>query len=198
MLANTRGAIRALATLLLITVATQIFYITVVMAAGDETPLRPATWLLEELVFLGIVILGFDLAVRQADKAWLWLAVAISGLFNAVQVGMGLSMFAPAEKGSDSDPQLFATVLAGAFFFYFVAKLLLGAVAVVLGFGGFSTQAGLVRRALAGLMVLSGLAAVGIDLLAILDSKSWLFPAGAAGTVATAFLALGLLAAKAE
>ncbi|QKG71429.1 hypothetical protein [Erythrobacter mangrovi] len=195
MLETTRGAMRALAILLLVTVATQIFYITVVSAAGDETPLRPATWLVELFAFVGIAVSGITLAVRDSQRAHLWSLVALSGLFNMLQIAMGLSMFGPASEASETVPNLFATILGGAFFFYFLAKLLLGLAALAIGGTAVRGGAGL-ARIFGGLAALAGGATVVIGFLAMLDRDGWMFPAGAAGTAVAALFALTLLTAK--
>jgi hypothetical protein len=88
--------------------------------------------------------------------------------------------------------QLFATVLAGAFFLYFLAKLMLGFVALALAAVVVRRGGGLVRAA-GGLAALAGAAAIILNLMAMTDSKSWTFAAGAAGTAATALLGLLLL-----
>lgn len=195
MLETTRGAMRTLAILLLVTVATQVFYITVVSAAGDETPLRPATWLVELLTFVGITVSGITLAIRDSQRAHLWSLVALSGLFNMLQIAMGLSMFGPAYEAHETVPNLFATILGGAFFFYFLAKLLLGLAALAIGGVAARSGAGL-ARIFGGLAALAGVAAVGIGFLAMLDRDGWMFPAGAAGTAVAALFALSLLTAK--
>lgn len=184
--------VRLVAGALLLTVATQVFYIAVVANAGEETPLRPLTWFTELAAFTLIAVLGHSLAARLPVSATMWSAIALSGLLNVLQVTMGLSMFKPALDAGDGQEQLFATVLAGAFFLYFLAKLVLGLVAFALGAVALR-GGGAARRAVAALAAVSGIAAVGLNLLAMLDSQAWMFAAGAAGTATTTFLGVLLL-----
>lgn len=191
----TRGPARFLALLLLVTVATQVFYITVVSAAGDDTPVRPATWLVELVTFAGIAVTGMTLAVRDPGRAVTWSLVTMAGALNILQVAMGLSMFGPAMKAAESVPQLFATILAGAFFFYFFGKVLLASAAIALCAGSARNGLGMMR-ALAGLVLLAGAASLATGFLALIDSKAWMFPAGASGTAVAALFALHLLVTK--
>ncbi|MDP4575070.1 hypothetical protein Q9K02_07980 [Qipengyuania sp. G39] len=184
-----RAPTRLLAIALLVTVASQLFYITVVSSAGPETVLRPITWLTELFAFLSTALAAFTLAVRRPDQAALWVALAVAGIFNVMQVAIGLSMFGPA---SDGEPQLMATVLAGAFFLYFLAKVLMAGAGIVLGLiaaRGTTT----VTKVLGGLTVLAGLAGAVLNFFAMIDPKAWMFGAGASGTAVTAFLAVVLL-----
>ncbi|MBX7493432.1 thiamine biosynthesis protein ThiC [Qipengyuania sp. 1NDW9] len=186
-----RGLTKGLAAVLLVTVASQIFYIAVVSGSENEM-LRPLTWFTELFAFSISAIFAHALAVRRPVEAALWSTIALAGVLNVIQVGMGLSMFAPAMEAREAVPQLFAAILSGAFFFYFLAKLLLGGAALVLGFSALSAEGALAKGA-GGLAALAGLAAIGLSLAAMVDSESWTFPAGAAGTAVTALLALVLL-----
>jgi len=186
---------RVLAGLLLVTVVTQIFYITVVSAAPDDTPLRPATWLVELAVFVGISATGLSLAINNPQRASLWSLIVFSGLANVMQIAMGLSMFNPSLEVEKTVPAIFATVIAGAFFFYFLAKLLLGVVAIAFGWMSVRTGNGL-PRIIGGLSALAGAVTVVLSVLAMLDRKAWIFPAGAAGTAVAALFAIHLLTTK--
>ena len=124
-----RTPVRLLGIALLITVASQLFYVTVVSDAGPETVLRPITWFTELFAFLSVALAAFTLAIRRPHQAALWAALGVAGVFNVLQVAIGLSMFGPASEG---EPQLIATVLAGAFFLYFFAKVLLAGTGIVL------------------------------------------------------------------
>ena len=100
-------------------------------------------------------------------------------------------MFGPASEG---EPQLIATVLAGAFFLYFLAKLLLAGTGIAFGLIALRDNTAL-TKALGGLTMIAGPAAAALNLLAMIDSKAWMFAAGASGTAATGLLAILLLAA---
>ncbi len=121
----------------------------------------------------------------------LWVTLAIAGILNVLQVAVGLSMFGPASEG---EPQLIATVLAGAFFLYFLAKLLLAGTGIAFGLIALRDNTAL-TKALGGLTMIAGPAAAALNLLAMIDSKAWMFAAGASGTAATGLLAILLLVA---
>ena len=91
MTATDRAPVRLLSIALLITVASQLFYITVVPAAGPETVLRPAIWFGELFAFLSIALAAFTLAIRRPDQAVLWVTLAIAGILNVLQVAVGYS-----------------------------------------------------------------------------------------------------------
>ena len=175
---------------LLLTVASQIFYITIVSGSDNEM-LRPLTWFTELFAFTAVTVLSFAQAIRRPDRAALWSMIGFSGLLNVLQVSIGLSMFAPAMEAGDSVPQLFAAILAGAFFLYFLAKLILGIAAIEIGTNLFR-RGSAVGKVTGLLAVLAGMAAIGLNFLAMIDAKPWTFAAGGAGTAATALLALAL------
>ncbi len=187
-----RGLLRTLGLALLLTVASQIFYIAVVSNAGGDTMLRPLTWYTELFAFCAVAATGFALSARLPGSAVLWSVVALSGVLNTLQVAMGLSMFGPAMEAGETVPQLFSAILAGAFFLYFLAKLLLGLAGLVLGARALHAD-GTMNIAFGVLAVLTGLAAIGLNLLAMIDAESWRFAAGAAGTAATALVGVLLL-----
>jgi hypothetical protein len=162
-----RAPVRLLSIALLVTVANQLFYITVVRGAGPETVLRPAIWFAELFAFLSIALAAFTLAIRRPDQAVLWVTLAIAGILNVLQVAVGLSMFGPASEG---EPQLIATVLAGAFFLYFLAKLLLAGTGIAFGLIALRDSTAL-TKALGGLTMIAGPAAAALNLLAMIDSK---------------------------
>lgn len=186
-----QSLVKGTAAVLLVTVASQIFYITVVTGSDNEA-LRPLTWFTELFAFAISAIFAHALAARRPGEAVVWSTIAFAGVLNVLQVGMGLSMFAPAMEAGESVPQLFGAILAGAFFLYFFAKLLLGAAAIALGLSALRAASGLFKL-VGGVAALSGLAAIGLSLAAMVDAEAWRFAAGAAGTAVTALLAFALL-----
>lgn len=187
---TSRNHAAAIGAALLLTVASQIFYITIVSGSDNEM-LRPLTWFTELFAFTAVTVLSFAQAIRRPDRAFLWSMIGFSGLLNVLQVSIGLSMFAPAMEAGDSVPQFFAAILAGAFFLYFLAKLVLGIAAIEVGTNLF--RRGSTVGKLAGVLALiAGMAAIGLNFLAMIDAKPWTFAAGGAGTAATALLALAL------
>ena len=186
-----RGLIKGLATALLVTVASQVFYIAIVSGSQNEI-LRPLTWFTELFAFSIVAIFAHALSSRRPGQAVLWSTVALAGVFNVIQVGMGLSMFSPALEAREAVPQLFGAILAGAFFFYFLAKLLIGVAAIAHAYGAVRAGEG-IARGLGTITLFSGIAAVGLSFAAMIDREAWTFAAGAAGTATTALLAMALL-----
>lgn len=184
---NDRGLLRMLGIALLLTVASQIFYIAVVSEAGPDTVLRPITWSTELFAFTAVTVSGLALAVRNPERAETWSIIGFSGALNVLQVSIGLSMFAPAMAARNAVPEMFETVLAGAFFLYFMAKLLLGIAGVMIGRSAVRSDTG-VDKALGGIAIMAGVAAVLMNFLGMVDAKAWTFAAGAAGTSITALV----------
>lgn len=197
MTSTDRNAASVVAWALLVTVATQIFYITVVSNAESGDLLRRATWSIEAAAFTLVALAGMALAARDRAASWAWAAIALSGILNLLQVGMGLSMFGPAGEARAQLPALMGTVLAGAFFLYFHAKVLLGLAAI--GFGRLLLgTGGAAGKAVGGLAIGAGAIAAVLGALGIVVGMDWVYPAGTAGTVATALLALALLLTRPE
>ena len=188
-----RGATVAVSIALLATVVTQLFYIGVV-TPQDSAILRKITWTSELVLFSAVVWLSMPLAARSAMPL-VWSAVAVSGLLNVVQVGMGLLEFPQAQQATD--PAVFQTVLNGAFFLYFHAKLMMGVAAVALGFAAWQA-APAVGKSLGALSSVAGLVAIALNLHGVANGMSQVFAAGAAGTVATALFAITALVAARE
>ena len=187
-----QSAAKASAIALLLVVATQLFYILVVSNAGGDTPLRPITWLTEVAAFTFLSVAALVLAARSTAYPFAWGAVAVGSILNVLQASFGLSMFGPASDAVD--PQVMATVLAGAFFFYFLAKALYGLAGI--GFGlRLLKDGGGPGKAVGGLAIATGVGALVLNILAMSAGREWLQLAGGAGTAATAFLALAVLMA---
>ncbi|WP_284125242.1 hypothetical protein [Parerythrobacter aestuarii] len=188
-----RGAAKAVAWALLATVATQIFYMAVV-APTDDALLRKATWTAEMALFSLVFVASLPLAGRSKAPL-VWSTVALAGVVNVIQVGMGLAEFGPAREAADE--HVFRTVLNGAFFLYFHGKAMMGLAAVGVGLAAIR-QSNTTVRIIGGLSFLSGAAAVVLNLYSMANGMDIVFAAGAAGTVATAFFALIVLVGKNE
>ncbi len=191
MIFNEQGSARWIAGALLLTVATQLFYITVV-SGSDVEALRPITWMIEMAAFTLVSVAALALAGRARTANLVWSAIAVSGIFNGIQVAMGLSMFGPAREAANVE-QLFGAILAGAFFFFFAAKVLLGLAAIAFGLSALRGSG--LAKIVGGLAALAGLAAVIVNILAMATGMEYTFPAGATGTAATALLAITILVA---
>lgn len=175
---------------LIATVITQIIYIAI-SSSGAEPP-RDIIWSLETIIFAVISLAGLTLLpVRPAIGA----GIAVGGIFNTIQAGMGLVMFPPLMEGGEALAPVFTAVLSMAFVLYFAAKIAFGVAAIAAAATLWPTAGvGKIIGALAGL---TGLVAVALNTAAIFPATDLTFPAGAAGTAAAAFLALALFVVKA-
>ena len=146
-------------------------------------------WTLEAMAFLAIALGSLVIALRGASNTTAWAALSLFGVFNMIQIGMGLAMFEPAARAGGDDMGLFGTFVSGAFFFYFVAKVMLGVAALIFGLRLLGAATGGIK-ALAGLTALVGAAAIGLNVAGMALGMSVLMYAGAAGTAAALFTAL--------
>lgn len=187
---NSTTIARIAAFALIVTVVTQIIYITVSNMGG--TPNRPVIWSTEVLAYLAIAIGGMALLPA---RPLLGAAIAIGGILNTIQVGMGLVMFPPLSGAGEALGPVFSAVLAMAFLLFHAGKIAFGVAAIAIARALWSEAHGLAKiiGALAGL---TGLAAVVLNAAAIVPDTDLMFPAGAAGTAAALFLALALTAMR--
>lgn len=184
-----RRAAIIVAAALLATVATQLFYISVV-SPTDDALLRKITWISEMALYSMVSVAALALTGR-GTMPLVWSAVALAGMVNVLQVGIGLAEFGPAGKASD--PNVMASVLGGAFFLFFHGKAMIGLAAIGAGVSLFASHR-LWHKCLGGLAVAAGTGAGVLNLLGMANGMDWVFPAGAAGTAATALLAAAILA----
>ncbi len=175
-----------LATIVL--VVTQLSYV-VLSNSGFETH-RRVIWTTEAVAFLGITVLALVALAQNSKLAPAWAAIAVSGVLNVVQVGMGLAMFGPLKDAGEAMAPAYEAVVAGAFFLYFTGKWLFGLAAILVGAAMLRRTA--LAKAAGMLAILSGLAAMAVNLLGMASGMAWIFPAGATGTAATLLLAIAL------
>lgn len=194
MFETTQSQLRLVAFALLATVASQIFYITVVQGSDGGGALRPYVWTLEAVAFSLATIGALAALAHSRGLAIVLGAIALGSVTNVIQVGMGLAEFGPAREASG---EVFNTVLAGAFFLYFHAKAMYGLAALLLGLAALKSGGGL-KKGLGGLAALAGLAALVLGIYSMGVGMGIMFAAGAAGTAATALLALLLLGTNGE
>ncbi|MEL1251261.1 hypothetical protein [Aurantiacibacter gilvus] len=188
---NTRRAAQAIAAALAFTVVTQIAYLA--LDAGGKSEIGYPIWRLEAVLQLVVIAFGLMLVPRQPLLGG---AISASGIFNLLQLGLGLTMFYNLGLGTEDGPEpTFFAVVGFAFFLYFAAKALLGIAAFALGAALWREERG-PWRIVGALTALSGLAALAVNIAAMASEMELTFPAGAAGTVATALLALALSAAS--
>lgn len=177
-------------------VITQIIYVALSSAGADIN--RMVIWTTEAVAFLAMSLFGLILLVQSNSNGAAWTAVALGGIFNVIQVGMGLAMFGPLTDAGEAMAPAFQSVLAGAFFLYFVGKFLFGFAAILTGATLLRSGVG-AAKGVGGLAVLTGLAAMATNLVAMAMGMDMVRSAGAAGTAATLFLGLALtFVARAE
>lgn len=173
---------------MIVLVVTQLSYV-VLSNSGFEMH-RRVIWTTEAVAFLGITVLALVALAQNSRLAPAWAAIAVSGVLNVVQVGMGLAMFGPLKDAGEAMAPAYEAVVAGAFFLYFAGKWLFGLAAILVG-AAMLRGTGLAKAA-GVLAILSGLAAMAVNLLGMATGMAWIFPAGVTGTAATLLLAIAL------
>ena len=175
---------------MIVVVLTQAIYM---INSSAELGIDPVIiWTVEAVTFLGMTIFALITLASSSRVPLAWAAIAMGGLLNVVQVGMGMAMFGPLKDAGEAMAPAFSAVLAGAFFFYFAGKFLFGIAGVALGWALFKHGIP-IGKIIGGLSVLTGLAAVGLNLAAMAVGMDLALPAGATGTIATLMLALCVL-----
>ena len=200
---------RIVAGTLLLSVATQLIYMAWLggPSASDPAvgtthadralyfdtrwPAIASVWTTELAIFLLMAVAALVALVRARGLWAMWAALAVAGLFNALQVGIGLATFRPAVTAGDALEPLFTAVLGAAFLFYFIAKALIGLAGVGAGLVLLRQASGLAKT-LGVAAGLAGLAAAGANIAAIAVGRSLTFPAGATGTAAALTLGIAL------
>lgn len=148
-------------------------------------------WTVEAVAFFAMA-LGALVALPDGRHRLGWAALVLAGVFNLVQIGIGLSLFRPVALAGEANTWLFWAVVAGAFAFYFIAKIALGLAAIVFGFAMAREAHGIGGRATGWLALIAGLGAVVANLVALGAGMSWLIVAGGTGTLAALLLAIVL------
>lgn len=190
-----RTAIRLTAFALLVTVLTQVLYVGVRASGGEIS--SNFVWTFEALAFLIIATAALVPLARMTAMPLAFAAIAVSGVLNLLQIGRGLAMFGPLREAGAAAAPVFGAIVASAFFLYFAAKFLLGAAAIMVG--GRLLAGGAAAKAIGGLGLLAGSAAVIVNIIAMSQGmEGWFQMAGATGTVATLLLAIALLMVPAE
>ncbi len=186
---SARGAGQIAAIALLLSVITHALY--VINSSAGLGIASPAIWTIEVLGFLTMAVFALVALARRATAPVVWASIALGGVFNVVQAGMGLAMFGPLRLGGEAMAPAFQAVLAGAFFFYFAGKFLFGIAATVLGIA--LLKGPLAARVIGALAILSGLAAAVFNATGMAIGTQIGPWAGAAGAAAALFAALAVL-----
>lgn len=193
MVQTTRQLTSFVSVALLLTVASQIAYITTLSGVGivEGWPLRSSVWTIEILLFAAIAIASLVGLVRSADMQLGWSALVVAGIINMIQSGIGLSMFLPASQAGEQLAPLMGTVLAGSFLFYYLAKVVLGVAAVFFGLSLFRGGKAIAR--IVGLLsLISGVIAIALNVAAVRMGLGAVPLAGASGAIATFFVGCAL------
>ncbi len=185
-----------IASMLLISVLTQILYV-----AGLGEPdsfaqpwadiVRPSIWMAELAAFSLITVAAIVVSARSDVMPAAWVAIALFGLFNMVQVSLGLSMFGPLSDAGEAIAPVFGAVLAGAFFFYFLAKALIGIAGIGFGIALLGMPVKLAKP-IGILAILTGLIALAVNIFALPQAMTHMQLAGATGTLAALFTAIAI------
>ena len=200
----------AVAAALTVTVITQIVYMVtlggpspadpeagvkhadIIAYFGGRWPEIAAVWMTELACFCVITVAALVTLARSASPLS-WGALALAGLLDIVQISFGLALFRPFATADAQFAPLLGAIVAGAFFFYFLAKALIGLAGV--GFGlALLKQKGKLAKAIGALGIAIGGIAAAINILALPQGMAWTQYAGASGTVAALVLAIMLLA----
>lgn len=157
----------------------------------ERWPEIAAVWMTELAAALAMSTAALIVLVQRVPAPGAWAALLLAGLANTVQIAMGLAMFRPAATaGAELEPVL-TLVIQGAFFFYFLAKVLIGLAGIGLGLALWGRATGMAKViALAAIAV--GAVAAAVNILALPQAMALVFPAGATGTAAA--LTTGLAA----
>jgi hypothetical protein len=190
--------VRAIALLLILAALSQAVY-TALYVAKLEVP-RQLLWGSEGVLFAILAALAGAAMARSERLTLVFAAIAFSAALNVVQVGVGLTLFAPFGEAAKADPALAplaGAIVAYSFFVYNAAKLLLGLAALVAGLGLMARGGKLLGGAAA---LFGGLAMIanGGKIIAGGDLITGVPLAGGTGVLATALLAACLLRAAGE
>ncbi|MBC2778177.1 hypothetical protein [Parasphingopyxis marina] len=207
---TTKGAGTIIAIALIVSIATQIFYMATLGGPQPSDPAAGVThadvvayfterwaeiaavWMIELAAFALIAIAALVAMTRGAPMSWAWGALALAGAFNLIQLGMGLAMFKPAATGGAELQPVLDIIVSGAFFFYFLAKALIGLAGI--GFGlALWREPSAMTKVVAISSILVGAAAAIANIATLPQGMALIFPAGATGTAAALFTGLAAM-----
>jgi len=194
-----KRTISIVAILLLIAALTQAVYTVLFIAQNegmiDFGPPRQLLWGSESLLFVLMTAFAGSAMLQTKRHHLGWAAIAMAGVLNITQVGIGLTMFGPFfEVAGENEAlaPLAGAVLAYSFMVYNAAKVLLALAAIVFGMA----KLGAGSKAVGGLTALVGAVALISNTLSMAmgrDFSGELPLAGGSGVLATLLLAVCLL-----
>jgi hypothetical protein len=182
-------AAQLVATALIVTAITQMVY--VILGGSGNSHIAYPIWRIEALSALVVALFSFLIVKHNALVGG---CLAVAGIFNLIQTGLGLTMFYQLGYGGEAPPNpVFFPVLRMSFFLYFAAKVALGVAAIMLGMELWQTIARGAWRIVGLLVGLAGLAALLLNAAAMLLGLGVVPFAGAVGVVAAVFTAVALI-----
>ncbi|NIB43499.1 thiamine biosynthesis protein ThiC [Pseudomaricurvus alkylphenolicus] len=193
-----RRTVQITSCLLLALALTQALY-TALYIAG-LTPPRQLLWGLESLLFTFLAAFAGAAMVQANHYRVGWSAIAISAVFNLVQVSIGLTMFGPFREAASQLEALgpaTGAVVALSFMIYYAAKLLLGFAALIVGMAKMTEGS----KALGSVTALVGVVAMLANAMLMAFGRDAFLPspvAGGSGVLATLLLGLCLMSAERE
>lgn len=189
-------SVKYTAILLAALAVTQAIYTALYISEADVP--RVMLWGVEAFLFTFLAAFGGAAMVEAKAFRVGWAAITASAILNVVQVGVGLTMFAPF-RALAADMEAFApiagSVVAFSFFVYNAAKILLGFAALIFGMAKSADGS----KAIGGLTALVGVVAMVSNTSVMILGREGLIPspvAGASGVIATLLLAWCLLGVR--
>lgn len=192
---------------LIVSVISQIYYMTRLGGPQASDPAAGVThadvvhyftvrwpevasvWTVEVAAFSILAVAALVALVRGAPSPAAWAALSLAGLLSLIQLGFGLTMFPAAATAGEEFAPVLDVIVGGAFFFYFLAKALIGLAGIGLGLVLWRAGSG-AAKAVGALSVLVGLAAAAANIATLPQGMALILPAGATGTLAALFTGL--------
>jgi hypothetical protein len=174
---------------LLVTAIIQVLVVAL-HAPGAEhaNPSALFKWRIEVVAYLAVMLFGAAL-VRNYPLAGSGLAAC--GVFNVIQLGIGLGAFRPLLDGGEHLEPVFDALWRTAFFLYFAGKAGLGLAGAAYGAHLWRTRTG-AWRGIGGAVAIAGIVGLLAGIVAMVTGPSMIFMAGATGVVAALLLAAAL------
>ena len=182
-------AAQLIAAALVVVAITQLIYVS--LGGGGQSHIAYPIWRIETVAALVVALAAF---VVMEHNRLVGGCLAVAGIFNVIQTGMGLMMFYQLGYGGEEPPNpVFFPVLRMSFFLYYAAKTALAVAALKLGWELWQANANGIWRIAGALSALAGLVALLLNGVAMLFGLGAVPFAGAAGVVASLFVALALV-----
>ncbi len=174
---------------LLVTAIIQVLVVTL-HAPGAEhaNPSALFKWRIEVVAYLAVMLFGTAL-IR--NHPLMGSGLAACGIFNVIQLGIGLGAFRPLLDGGEHLEPVFDALWRTAFFLYFAGKAGLGLAGIAYGAHLWRMRPG-GWRIFGGAVALSGAVGLAAGIAAMVTGPALIFLAGATGVIAALLLAAAL------